>query len=255
MPQQPDSISNSASIAEDAYLAARQKPQPGGPYYLHLADVLNAITKLRPLECRRVLDFGAGGSPYRCLFPSSEYCRADLPGDANLDYQIQSDGTTNAPEANFDCVLSTQVLEHVARPDVYLRECFRVLRPGGTLLLSTHGFFEEHGSPRDYYRWTPDGITYIINSAGFHTQKVYKLTSGGRAAAALLPQILWRLADHKHPVGWVFAVANKALYLLRGPFEKWVDRMFPEDALVSPEKSGHVIYTGIIATAIKPELS
>ncbi|MEM8829649.1 MAG: tetratricopeptide repeat protein [Cyanobacteria bacterium P01_G01_bin.19] len=33
--------------------------------------------------------------------------------------------------ATFDLVVSIDVLEHVRQPDVYLQECYRVLRPGG----------------------------------------------------------------------------------------------------------------------------
>ena len=41
------------------------------------------------------------------------------------------------PEAAFDWVTSSEVLEHVHRPDRALREMHRVLKPGGTLLVTT----------------------------------------------------------------------------------------------------------------------
>ena len=45
-----------------------------------------------------------------------------------------------------------------ATPARYLAECFRVLRPGGRLLLSTHGMFVYHPDPDDYWRWTCAGL-------------------------------------------------------------------------------------------------
>ncbi len=64
-------------------------------------------------------------------------------------------------------VLSTQVLEHVDRPGLYLAECHRVLRPGGRMLLSTHGIMVFHPDPVDYWRWTCDGLQRAVRDAGF----------------------------------------------------------------------------------------
>ena len=39
------------------------------------------------------------------------------------------------PESKFDLVFSVFVLEHVTRPAVFLKECERILKPGGTLII------------------------------------------------------------------------------------------------------------------------
>ncbi|MCI0345904.1 MAG: class I SAM-dependent methyltransferase [Chloroflexi bacterium] len=41
------------------------------------------------------------------------------------------------PDGSFDAVVSLQVIEHLASPRDFIAECARVLRPGGTLVLST----------------------------------------------------------------------------------------------------------------------
>jgi SAM-dependent methyltransferase len=116
----------------------------------------------------RVLDYGAAESPYRDFFPpSADYVAADLPGNPNAALTLNGDGTVPAPGDSFDAVLSTQVLEHVADPALYLGEAHRLLKPGGRLLLSTHGTFIYHPDPEDYWRWTVAGLTRALTGAGF----------------------------------------------------------------------------------------
>jgi SAM-dependent methyltransferase len=56
----------------------------------------------------------------------------------NLVYQkIDPDVALPFPDAVFDVVLSFQVIEHVVDVDGYLREAYRVLRPGGYLIVIT----------------------------------------------------------------------------------------------------------------------
>lgn len=116
----------------------------------------------------RVLDYGCADMPYRSLLPPGvEYVGADLVGNDAASVSIKPDGTLPVPDESFDAVLSTQVLEHVQDPRVYLSECLRVLRPGGRLLLSTHGVFPYHPDPVDLWRWTCEGLRREVESAGF----------------------------------------------------------------------------------------
>jgi SAM-dependent methyltransferase len=96
-----------------------------------------------------------------------DYVAADLEGNPHASLILNPDGTVPAPDASFDAVLSTQVLEHVLDPALYLSECFRVLRPGGRLLLSTHGIFMYHPDPVDLWRWTCAGLRHAVQGAGF----------------------------------------------------------------------------------------
>lgn len=43
------------------------------------------------------------------------------------------------PDASVDVALSLAVLEHLDKPDVFLRELYRIVRPGGVVLLTTPG--------------------------------------------------------------------------------------------------------------------
>jgi SAM-dependent methyltransferase len=49
-------------------------------------------------------------------------------------------------DASFDLIFSHSVIEHVASAETYLRECRRVLRPGGALYLSTAPYLSLAGA-------------------------------------------------------------------------------------------------------------
>lgn len=48
-------------------------------------------------------------------------------------------GPIAMPEASIDVALSLAVLEHLDRPDVFLQELYRIVKPGGVVLLTTPG--------------------------------------------------------------------------------------------------------------------
>lgn len=128
----------------------------------------NLASELEVPTNGRVLDYGCAEMPYRRFFsPDVDWVGADLPGNPAASVTIQPDGTVPVDDASFDAVLSTQVLEHVDDPQKYLSECFRVLRPGGRLLLSTHGIMVYHPDPIDWWRWTCEGLKRDTSRAGF----------------------------------------------------------------------------------------
>jgi SAM-dependent methyltransferase len=180
-------------LSESGYLKERLTPEPGDLLYLHLSDLLIALKTLIPQHVSKVLDYGCGGSPYRPLFGSSTYHRADLAGGRDLDFEYGHDARLPSEISGYDCVLSTQVLEHVEDPATYLRECYRVLCPGGCLILTTHGLYEDHACPYDYWRWTVYGLKRLVETSGLKVDAAKKLTTGPRSAVFLAEREFHRL--------------------------------------------------------------
>ena len=71
------------------------------------------------------------------------------------------------PDESFDFVVSDQVLEHVeGNPEQAARECHRLLRPGGVAIHTTCLINPIHGVPRDFWRFTPDGLRWLHRDWG-----------------------------------------------------------------------------------------
>lgn len=133
-------------------------------------EAINSIFKDCPAVV--VVDFGCGEKPYEPLFAGhiQKYIGVDVSRNPKADIIISANDRVPIDGDVADVVLSVQVLEHVVDVDLYLSECWRMLKPGGILLLSTHGFWTYHPYPTDFRRWTCAGLKYDIEKHGFRVQ-------------------------------------------------------------------------------------
>lgn len=117
-------------------------------------------------------DLGCGESPYREFFLEhcSEYIGVDwtqsvhehsahVIADLNEKLPIESDAA--------DTVVSLSVLEHLAEPQTLVNEAYRILKPGGQLVIQVPWQWWIHEAPYDYFRYTPYGLNYMLSKAGF----------------------------------------------------------------------------------------
>jgi SAM-dependent methyltransferase len=148
-------------------------------FYLRLLLDLQLLTCMRFLAPRlahvqgSLLDVGCGEMPFRALLALEvTYVGIDVPaahafGMMQHPEIIAFDGT-HIPfqDAVFDCVLCTEVLEHVEEYASLIAEMARVLKPGGRLLVTVPFAARVHHAPHDFYRFTRFRLQTLFKGFG-----------------------------------------------------------------------------------------
>lgn len=155
-----------------------------------------------------VLDVGAGTCPYRRLFAHCRYTAHDFKGYEGVklgggtsygEIDLIGDiAAIPAPDAAFDVVICTEVLEHVPDPVAALREMCRLLRPGGRLLLTAPLGSGLHQEPFHYYGgFTRHFYERILPPLGIQLTEV--LPHGGffLHLAQECARVAWTFDQHK----------------------------------------------------------
>lgn len=116
----------------------------------------------------KTLDFGAGSAKYKQIIKekTKEYLAFDMfPGP---DIDVVGDVLkTSFPEGSFDTIISTQVLEHVEKPWMMVREIKRILKKDGICILTAPFINPSHNDPGDYFRYTTSGVKSLFRNENF----------------------------------------------------------------------------------------
>ena len=130
-----------------------------------------------------ILDVGCGEKPYANLFAATEYIGIDIEQSghdhthSNID--MFYDGQHIPFEDNsIDSIICFEVLEHVFEPEIIIQEMYRVLKPGGKLMLTTPFIWNEHEIPYDYGRYTYFGLKHLFTKNKFTVVNQKRIVSG-----------------------------------------------------------------------------
>lgn len=121
-----------------------------------------------------VLDIGTGQSPWKGYLQSGvKFTGLDTQDSDQFNMPKNPDviyySGTKFPFANasFENAISVEVLEHIPDSRLFLAETFRILKPGGKLLLTVPWSARRHHIPHDYVRYTKEGLRELLDQQGF----------------------------------------------------------------------------------------
>lgn len=101
----------------------------------------------------------------RSFFRKKEYVGCDFIDGPGVDRIEQLTDLSMASESVGTCIL-VDTLEHVAHPFKAMSEVYRVLKPGGVVILTVPFAFPIHAFPHDYFRYTPEGVRELLRKFG-----------------------------------------------------------------------------------------
>ncbi len=117
-----------------------------------------------------VLEIGPDAFPssYRRVIgnASGQWDTLDIFEHPQLTYSNSKENNFPIPDGTYDIVLAANVLEHVKRPWVWIKEVARVCKPAGHIILITPVSWPFHAAPVDCWRIYPDGMRAILEDAG-----------------------------------------------------------------------------------------
>ena len=153
------------------------------PSYLVRRYVEELLQRYVPLMSKYVLDAGCGEKPYLRFFPNAQLVGVDLPPSEiypGSHKRAKADvfgDVCQLPfkDATFDGVLSTFVITHLAEPQKFFDEAYRVLRPNGILVVCERQMWHTYGIEADYWRFTANGLKLLAQRSGFEVVNVHPI--------------------------------------------------------------------------------
>ncbi len=154
----------------------------------------------------RLADIGCGDKPYGDLLAPfvEEHVGIDHEGTQHDRSRVDLTGTAYgipAEDASFDSAICTAVLEHLEEPEQAIRECWRILKPGGHAVYTAPFIWHVHEEPRDFYRYSRYGLEYLFQKAGFEIVELKALSGFWTTFGVLLVYKMQSL--NRGPLRWL----------------------------------------------------
>jgi SAM-dependent methyltransferase len=189
-----------------------------------------------------VADVGCGRSPFKQdIFRTAEsYIGVDwqnsLHDQSNVDVFSDLNKEIKLPDVSVDSVIAFHVMEHLCEPERFLTEIFRIMKPGGFLLIAVPFNWHLHEIPYDYYRYTPYCLDYLLKKHGY--SQIQVTTEGGFFGTVTLKCNYFLKRILRGPLRYL----GIPFWFLNQCFAGWLDRK-----IKSPNEC-----TAVTAVAYKP---
>jgi SAM-dependent methyltransferase len=184
-------------------------------------QLLTCTRFLRPRMAQMqgsVLDVGCGEMPFREYLPAQvRYLGLDVAEAVSFGMRdhpdiVMFDGVSIPfPDESWDGIICTEVLEHTLEPEALIAEMLRVLRPGGTILITVPFSARVHHAPLDYQRFTRFRLARML--AGFDSVEVLERGNDLAVIANKLIVLNARLLTGRRRIDLVWVLPIVFLFL------------------------------------------
>jgi SAM-dependent methyltransferase len=162
----------------------------------------------------RLLDLGCGKVPlYAAYAPHvTEITCVDWGAGEHIDVHCDLSQPLPFDDARFDTIILSDVLEHIAEPDLLWREMTRILAPGGRIVMNVPFYYSIHAHPHDYYRYTNFALERFVQINGL---KVLDLVAVG-GVIEIFGDLTAKALSKGGPIGGSLAAFVQAVVLRFG---------------------------------------
>jgi SAM-dependent methyltransferase len=140
---------------------------------MHLNSMLLFQKYVQPLlrPEQRLLEVGPNLNPISDFQQAAvngprQWETIDLFAHPRVTYQATGEYSFPLPDNTFDIVFSAQVIEHVRKPWVWMKELARVCKPGGQVITINPVSWPYHEAPVDCWRIYPEGHRAMAEDCG-----------------------------------------------------------------------------------------
>lgn len=198
-----------------------------------------SLNKSKGLISGVVYDLGAGESPYRDFFlqHADRYVAVDWASslhDTKADILADLNEPLPIEDRVADTLVCLSVLEHLREPGLMLGEAFRILKPGGALLLQVPWQWWIHEAPYDFFRYTPYGLKYLLERTGFVDIRVEPQAGFFTTVILKLNYFSLRFIMGPRPVRWLVRGVLSIFWYLGQSLAPWLDRLDRKWELEAP---------------------
>ena len=221
----------------DSISAAHPNRQPYNWLVYQISD--RFLARHAPLLNGVLYDLGAGESPYRDFFlqHADRYVAVDWASslhDTKADILADLNEPLPIEDRVADTLVCLSVLEHLREPGLMLGEAFRILKPGGALLLQVPWQWWIHEAPYDFFRYTPYGLKYLLERTGFVDIRVEPQAGFFTTVILKLNYFSLRFIMGPRPVRWLVRGVLSIFWYLGQSLAPWLDRLNRKWELEAP---------------------
>lgn len=192
-----------------------------------------------------VADLGCGESPFGDLLERFRIClKVDFTSYAGVNIVANLNEKLPIKPDSMDIIVTSNTLEHLPDTDGFLTECSRILKPGGSILITVPFMIPLHQEPFDFLRFTEYQLKFLLEKIQFVDIEIKPLSNFFEIYQSTQSAFLNAAVNQQKSIlpKAVLRLYRKIQFLMMKPmssfFEKVKDRQYPKGyAILARKKS------------------